>query len=201
MGALRDTQQLENTLVFFSADNGATREARAGLNQKPATAGNNAPFRGNKFSAFDGGMHVPMAMSWPGVIPKGQVMRQIGSHLDLLPTICKAAGAALPANRTLDGADALPMAVSGARSTHDAIYWSSGGQLAVRRGPWKLVKNGKTFDGTPAGNKPLEGDDALFLSNVEDDPGESKNLRHANATVADELETMAERWVQAVRER
>jgi len=63
------------------------------------------------------------------------------------------------------------------------------------------VKNGKTFDGTPAGNKPLEGDDALFLSNVEEDPGESKNLRHANATVVDELETMAERWLQAVRER
>jgi arylsulfatase A-like enzyme len=199
VGALRDAQLLDNTLIFFSADNGATREARAGLDQKPATAGNNAPFRGNKFSAFDGGMHVPMAMSWPGVIAKGQVLRQIGSHLDLLPTICKAAGAALPADRTLDGGDALPMAASGAPSTHDAIYWSSGGQLAVRRGAWKLVKNGKTFDGSPTGNKALEGDDALFLSNVEDDPGESKNLRHANATLADELETMAERWLASVK--
>jgi len=200
LGTLRDLRLENDTLVLFSADNGATREARAGLDGKPATAGNNAPFRGNKFSAFDGGMHVPMAMRWPGVIPKGQVIRELGSHLDLLPTICKTAGAALPANRTLDGFDALPLASSAGKSPHDAIYWSSGGQLAVRRGPWKLVRNGKTFDGTPDGDKALTGDDALFLSNVEQDPGESRNLRHENATVADELLTMAEQWAQRVKE-
>ncbi len=196
---LRELNLIENTLIFFSADNGATREARAGLNQKPATAGNNAPFRGNKFSAFDGGMHVPMVMSWPGVIPKGQVLRQIGNHVDLLPTISKAAGVPIPTDRTMDGFDALPMATAGAKSTHDAIYWSSGGQLAVRRGNWKLVKNGKVFDGTPDGAKPLEGDDALFLSNVDEDPSESKNLRHKNPAVADELLTMAERWQENVK--
>ena len=69
---LRELHLDDNTLVLFTADNGATREARAGLDGKPATAGNNAPFRGNKFSAFDGGMHVPMIMNWPGVIPKGE---------------------------------------------------------------------------------------------------------------------------------
>jgi len=200
LGALRELRLENDTLVLFSADNGATREARAGLDGKPATAGNNAPFRGNKFSAFDGGMHVPMAMRWPGVIPKGQVIRDLGSHLDLLPTICKTAGAALPGDRTLDGFDALPLAASGAKSKHDAIYWSSGGQLAVRRGPWKLVRNGKTFDGTPEGDKPLGGDDALFLSNLEHDPGESRNLRHENATVADELLTLVEQWTQRVKE-
>jgi arylsulfatase A-like enzyme len=200
MAALRETHALDDTLIFFTGDNGATREARAGLDQKPATAGNNAPFRGNKFSAFDGGMHVPMVMHWPGTIPKGQVRTQVGSHLDLLPTIAAAAGVALPADRTLDGFDALPMAASNAASRHEAIFWSSGGQLAVRRGNWKLVKNGKTFDGTPEGSKPLTGDDALFLSNLDNDPGESKNLRHEYPAVADELETLAERWLAAVRE-
>jgi arylsulfatase A-like enzyme len=200
LATLRELHLENDTLVLFSADNGATREARAGLDGKPATAGNNAPFRGNKFSAFDGGMHVPMVMRWPGVIPKAQVIGETGSHLDLMPTICKAAGAPLPANRTLDGADALPMAVSNAKSPHDAIYWSSGGQLAVRRGSWKLVRGGKTFDGTPDGNKPLTGDDAVFLSNLEQDPGESRNLRHENAAVADELLTLAEQWLKTVRE-
>ena len=200
MGALRDLRLLDDTLVFCSADNGATREARAGLDQKSATAGNNAPFRGNKFSAFDGGMHVPMVMSWPGVIPKGQVLQQVGSHLDLLPTIAKAAGVAAPNDRTLDGFDALPMAVAQAKSTHEAIFWSSGGQLAVRRGNWKLVKDGKTFDGTADGNKALTGDDALFLSNLDDDPGESKNLRHQYPAVADELDTLMAEWVKRVRE-
>src|SRR5262249_46869155 len=144
---LRELGLLENTLVMFTADNGATREARAGLNQQPATAGSNEPFRGSKFSAFDGGMHVPMIMHWPGVVPEANVVNEIGSHLDLLPTIATAAGAAFPAGRALDGFDALPLALSGARSQHDAIFWSQGGQLAVRRGPWKLVQNGKTYDG------------------------------------------------------
>lgn len=199
MRALREHHLVDNTLVFFTGDNGATREARAGLNQKPATAGKNAPFRGNKFSAFDGGMHVPMVMSWPGTIPRNQVLRQVGNHVDLLPTICTAAGVAVPTDRVIDGFDALPMAASGAQSKHDAIFWSSGGQLAVRRGSWKLVKNGKTFDGTPDGAKPLEGDDALFLSNVDDDPGESRNLRHQNPAMVDDLLTMAEKWLDDVK--
>jgi len=197
--ALRELRLLENTLVLFSADNGATREARAGLGGRPATAGNNAPFRGNKFSAFDGGMHVPMVMSWPGTIPKGQVLRQMGNHVDILPTLSKAAGVAAPNDRTLDGFDALPLAVSKARSNHDAIFWSSGGQLAVRRGQWKLVKDGKVFDGTPAGNQPLAGDDALFLSNLEDDPGESRNLRHQYPALVDELATIAQKWLEDVK--
>jgi arylsulfatase A-like enzyme len=201
MDAVAATGNSESTLVFFTADNGATREARAGLNGKPATAGNNTPFRGNKFSAFDGGMHVPMVMNWPGVIPAGQVREQIGSHLDLLPTICGTAEVPLPADRTMDGFDALPMAISGAPAAHDAIFWSSSGQLAVRRGKWKLVKNGRTFDGTPGGAKPLEGEDALFLSDVEQDPGESKNLRHEFPAVADELLTMAQKWLEDVKER
>jgi arylsulfatase A-like enzyme len=199
MRALREQHLIENTFVAFAADNGATREARAGLGQKPASAGNNAPFRGNKFSAFDGGMHVPMVMSWPGTIPKGQVLRQIGNHVDLLPTLCTAAGVPVPADRTMDGFDALPMAVSGAKSKHDAIFWSSGGQLSVRRGSWKLVNHGKVFDGTPAGEKALEGDDAVFLSNVDDDPGESKNLRHENPAMADELLTLAQKWLDDVK--
>src|SRR5205807_7079286 len=102
MRTLRELNLLDHTYVIFSADNGATREARAGLDGKPATAGNNAPFRGFKFSAFDGGMHVPMIMQWPGVIPKGKVVREVGSHLDLLPTIARAAGVSAPVDRTLD---------------------------------------------------------------------------------------------------
>ena len=201
MRTLREHRLVENTLVCFTGDNGATREARAGLGQKPATAGSNAPFRGNKFSAFDGGMHVPMIMSRPGAIPKGQVVKEVGSHLDLLPTICRAAGQELPADRTYDGFDALPMAAAAAKTRHDAIFWSSGGQLAVRRGNWKLVRNGKTFDGTPEGNRALEGDDALFLSNVDEDPGESKNLRHQYPNVLDELHTLTEKWAASVKLR
>ena len=194
---LRDLGIFDNTLIIFTGDNGATREARAGLDNKPATAGNNGPFRGSKFSAFDGGMHVPMVMHWPGMVARGKVAETVGNHVDLLPTITAAAGASLPRDRTYDGADALAAEYRG----HDAIYWSIGGQLAVRRGNWKLVKDGKTYDGTPEGNKSLTGDDALFLSNLADDPGEKVNLRHRHPEVADELLTMAQKWEVDVRRR
>jgi arylsulfatase A-like enzyme len=199
MALVRKLGLTDNTLVIFSADNGATREKRAGLNQEPAKAGNNHPFRGNKFSAFDGGMHVPAVMSWPGLIPAGQLIREIGCHVDLLPTIARIAGASVPAGRKLDGVDMLPLATSKAKSTHDAIFWSSTGQLAVRRGQWKLVQDGREYDGVS--NEPLQGDDALFLSNLEDDPGERRNRRHDEPALADELSTLAHRWLDEVKKK
>ncbi|MCL5743351.1 MAG: sulfatase-like hydrolase/transferase [Acidobacteria bacterium] len=196
MGTVKKLGLLENTLVFLGADNGATREPRAGLNQQPAKGGSNRPFRGNKASVFDGGMHVAGMMSWPGVIPSGQVIHEVGAHIDLLPTICKVAGAALPTDRTIDGRDILPVAASKAKSPHEALFWALGGQLAVRRGKWKLVKDGYEADGTPDGRKSLEGEDALFLTNLEEDPGESKNRRHDEPALTDELATLAQHWLE-----
>ena len=200
-GLLKRLGLSDNTLLIFSADNGATREKRAGLNQQPARAGNNAPFRGNKFSAFDGGMHPPAVMSWPGVIPSGQLIHEIACHIDLCPTICKAAGASMPSDRTIDGFDMLPVAASKSKSQHNAIFWSSAGQLAVRRNQWKLVENGKDYDGTEQGNQPLKGDDALFLSNLDEDPGERRNRRHDQPALTDELSSLAHRWLSGVSEK
>lgn len=195
---LQEYNLTDRTFVMFTADNGATREKRAGLNQQVPNAGHNGILRGYKFSAFDGGMHPPMIMNWPGVVPGGQVINDVGCHIDILPTVCKAAGVAVPGDRIIDGRDALPMATAHAKSPHDAIYWASNNQLAVRKGEWKLVKDGIVFDGTPEGSKPLTGDDALFLSNLEDDPGESHNLRHTHTELVDELETQASKWLEDV---
>ena len=99
----------------------------------------------------------------------------------------------------MDGFDALPLATSGATSAHDAIFWSIGGQLAVRRGNWKLVKTARRYDGTPEGDKPLTGDDAVFLSNLEEDPGESVNLRRKHPELVDDLMTSTQRWLAEVK--
>jgi len=169
------------------------------LNQQPAIAGNNGPFRGFKFSLFDGGMHVPALMSWPGVIPKEQTIEELAMTADILPAICHAAGVNVPQDRTIDGRDILPVAASRSRSPHGAIFWANGGQSAVRRGKWKLVINGITYDRTPDGRKPLQGEDALFLSDLEKDPGESHNLRRQNPQLVDELATIAQKWRQEVQ--
>jgi len=97
---------------------------------------------------------------------------------DIFPTICGLTGAELPTDRTIDGRDIWPVTTQGARSPHDYVAWAEGPQLAIRKGEWKLVLNGIVHDGTPAGNKPLTGDDAVFLSNLSSDPGEKTNLRH-----------------------
>jgi arylsulfatase A-like enzyme len=199
LSTLKQLGLRDNTFIHYQADNGATREARAGLNAQPAKAGSNGILKGNKFSVFDGGMHVPAIMSWPKVIPAGQKISEVGIAMDVLPTFCKAAGVALPTDRTFDGHDVLPMAAEKAKTPHDAIYWSSGGQLGTRQGQWKLVEGGKLFDGTPEGNKALTGDDALFLSDLSRDPGETKNLRREHPDLVDKLSTASHQWLSDVK--
>jgi arylsulfatase A-like enzyme len=192
--ALRRQGVLENTLIMFAGDNGATTEKRAGLDQNYAEAGSNGPYRGFKFSLFDGGMHVPAIMSWPGRIPPKQTNTEIVMSMDIVPTALDAAGVKLPSGYTLDGSSLLRVAAEGAKSPHPWLAWASGAQQAIRRGDWKLVVNGRVYGRSPDGNKPLEGDDALFLSNLANDPGETKNLRRAHPEIVDELSTLLGKW-------
>ena len=197
---LRRNGQLENTLIFFAADNGATREARAGLDQQSAHGGSNAPLRGFKFSLFDGGIRVPAILSWPAAVPAGRVTVEVGAHFDILPTVSKAAGVALPTGRTIDGRDMLPVVTMDAESPHETLFWASGGQQAARRGRWKLVLNGMTADGPRAAETRLVGDDAVFLSDIVDDPAESQNLRQRDPAVVEELTAAIKQWSEQVRQ-
>ncbi len=194
VAALERSGKRDNTVIFLLGDNGATTERRAGLNQKPATAGSNAPYRGYKFSTFDGGMHVPALVNWPGHVAGGRTINEILMTADILPTVCHLTGAQLPQDRTIDGRNIWPVLTKGAPSPHEFVAWSEGPQLAIRRGKWKLVLNGVTHDGTPEGNKPLQGDDAVFLSDLEQDPGEMRNLRHQHPELADQLQTLLYQW-------
>ncbi len=192
--ALSETGRLDDTLIFLVGDNGATTEKRAGLNQQYATAGDNGVYRGFKFSLFDGGMHVPAVMSWPARLRGGVRNREVVMSMEFCRP-CRAIGATASG---LDGSDILDVTAGTAKSPHEAIYWSQGGQLAVRRGRWKLVINGRTFDRSPEGSNPLPGDDAMFLSNLESDPQETKNLRRLHPNLADELATLAARWQESL---
>ncbi len=194
VAALERTGQRDRTLIFLIGDNGATTERRAGLNQEIATAGRNTPFRGFKFSAFDGGMHVPALVNWPGHIPAGRRIDQIVMTADILPTVVSLAGAKLPSDRTVDGRNIWPVLTENAPSPNPYVAWAQGPQLAIRKGKWKLVLNGVTYDGTPAGQKPLEGEDAVFLSDLDQDPGESRNLRRQHPEIVDELQTLLSEW-------
>jgi hypothetical protein len=121
----------ENTLVVFTSDNGGANYL--GLPQI------NKPFRGWKLTFFEGGIRVPYFMHWPKRIPAGAQLTAPVSHFDIYATAAAAAGAALPADRKMDGVDLSPFltgAVSG--RPHTSLFWRSGGYRVVRSGDWKL---------------------------------------------------------------
>jgi hypothetical protein len=71
--------------------------------------------------------------------------------------------------------------------------------VAVRRGKWKFIRNVIEADGTPRGQKPIGGEDALFLADLGEDPGERKNLRRVLPEMAHELDQAAAQWLEDVK--
>lgn len=122
----------QNTLIVFSSDNGAP--GYVGL------SGVNAPYRGWKLTLFEGGIRVPLMLSWPGRIAPGQDISAPVAHIDLMPTLAAAGKAALPANVAIDGVNLLPIMLDPAHATrpHETLFWQSGPYRVVRHGDWKL---------------------------------------------------------------
>ncbi len=184
----------ENTFIFFSADNGPSRETRNWLDGTPDPyyGGTTGRLRGHKSSLFDGGIREPAIMSWPGRIPAAQVISEVGVMMDIMPTFLSAAGAD-PSTYNLDGLDVLPMVADGQPSPHDAVFWEYGEQTALRRGDWKLVLNGVFRDNSPA-------PDPVHLANLAEDMGETTNLAEDQLDFASELKATAEQWRADIEE-
>lgn len=163
----------ENTMIILSSDNGAP--GYVGLPDL------NAPYRGWKLTLFEGGIRVPMFVSWPGKIPAGTRIDTPVAHIDLMPTIAAAAGAALPAGVEIDGQDILPEAMGTGVITRpdDAIFWQSGAYHVVRAGGWKLQVDGN------------QGKTWLF--DMASDPTEKKNLAATNTQKVAELQALLDR--------
>lgn len=89
-----------NTLVVFFGDNGG----------QAASGGSNLPLRGDKGDLYDGGIHTPAALRWPGVLPSGVTnCQQFVWVGDLFPTLCAAAGVAPLNTKPLDGVNVWPL--------------------------------------------------------------------------------------------
>lgn len=179
----------ERTLILFLSDHGHSTEERAGFG-----GGNAGPFRGAKFGLFEGGIRVPAIASLPGTIPEGEIRDALATSLDLFPTILDLAGAGdrAPVHPTAGRSLRPVLASADAPSPHESLVWRLGEQWAVREGDWKLVANGRDTDGSR-----LAGDDALFLANLADDPGERTNLAKARPEVVARLTAIREEWDRA----
>jgi arylsulfatase A-like enzyme len=174
----------ENTLVAFVSDNGPSPRIRD--NWDPSwpddlIIGSAGPFSGCKGGFREGGIRVPLILHWPARLRPGEYRRPV-SALDLYPTLCAVAGAALPVGDgalSLDGVDLLPF-LRGERSgdPHAKLYWRNDHKGAIREGDWKLLLEG---------SKP-----ALF--HLEHDPAEQHDLAAAEPATARRLHQAWRDW-------
>jgi arylsulfatase A-like enzyme len=135
--AIETGPRARETIVFFASDNGAD----------PRWGGSNAPLRGGKYEAYEGGIRSPAVLWWPGRVRPGESERLV-AHVDVLPTIAGLAGVALDPPRPLDGVDLWP-GLSGASTVErepvaPVAFGVEDGELgsfALVGERWKLVES------------------------------------------------------------
>lgn len=164
---LRSTGALENTLVFFLSDNGASAEimVRGDGHDPHAECGTgatflcigpgwsslaNTPFRRHKTWVHEGGISTPLIVSWPKGIPaRGEVRQAPGHVIDLVPTILETVGGKRPEKwkdtpvPPLPGKSLVSVFAKDGKVARDSLWWLHEGNRALRVGDWKIVAAGK----------------------------------------------------------
>jgi arylsulfatase A-like enzyme len=128
--AVRRAGRENDTLIFFTSDNGA-----------PAM-GSNGSLRGHKGTVWEGGHRVPAVAYWPGQIKAGE-SDVTGITLDLFPTFVEVADAS-KGDRKLDGTSLLSHLTKGTPVAERTLFWGHAQQRAMRQGKWKLVMQPKS---------------------------------------------------------
>lgn len=170
--AVNHAEISERTLVFFFSDNGAIG------------AGSNKPFRGGKFSHYEGGHRVPAIAWWPGKIKANSKTNALTVGMDLLPTFAELANLQIPAARQLDGISIRSLLLDQASLPHRQVFFGYEPKLgtALRDGSWKLILK--------AGNSQLY--------DLRNDIGESKNIASEQPERTKMMVTAIESWKQNV---
>jgi arylsulfatase A len=176
----------ERTIIIFQSDNGHSTEERAHFG-----GGRANPYRGAKFSLFEGGIRLPAVISWPGHLPQKEVRDQVVHACDWLPTLAELTKVPRPSVH-LDGrsiTSVLHDAQSPGPHIDHPLHWQVGVGLkadwAVRDGDWKLIGNTRDTTNSDQQAQRIEN----FLVNLKDDPGETTNLIDKYPRIADRLRT------------
>jgi arylsulfatase A-like enzyme len=203
LDALKETGVEQNTLVIFSSDNGP--EWTGPENRKTTGAGygeyysigQTGGLRGRKRSLFEGGIRVPFIVRWPGHAPAGvKNEKTVLAAVDLLPTLCAAAGVKLPGEYRGDGENLIDAFHGMGVSRTRPIFWEWRGtrtepdwwpRLAVREGDWKLAM---TYDA-----KRVE------LHQLIHDRAESKDIAKDHPDLVERLSKLALEWKSTLPEK
>jgi arylsulfatase len=203
---LRAMNALENTLIFFLSDNGASAEimVRDDGHDPSAPPGSaatylclgpgwsttaNTPFRRHKTWVHEGGIATPLIVHWPaGIRTPGQLRHNAGHVIDLVPTILEAVG-----GKRLEtwndspvppppGKSLLPALTKDLSVSHDDLWWCHEGNRAIRVDDWKLV---------------AAHGDSWELYDLGEDRNETNNLA---ARHPDKVRQLEQRWEQRAAE-
>lgn len=157
-----------NTVVFFLNDNGGAT----------TNFSDNGVYRGMKGSKWEGGVRVPFAVRWPGVIEPGTSYDEPIISLDLAATMVMAGGGDV--DESLDGVD-LKAFLTGANTDqpHEMLFWRRGPAAAVRWMDWKLIR--------------VTGSE-MMLFNLARDVGETTNVAADHSVVVDRLVDALAEW-------
>lgn len=174
MALLKELHLDDNTVVFFTSDNGPQGQAW----QRVADFfEGKANLRGYKGTFYEGGIRVPLLVRWPGKIRPGSTSDHACAFWDMLPTFVDLAGAKSP-DRT-DGISIVPTLLGrDSQRPHDFLYWeyphANGFEQALRQGDWKLVI-------PPGKGKAAE------LFNLKSDPSEATNVAEQNREIVNKM--------------
>lgn len=174
LDTLRRLDLAENTLVWFTSDNGPWLTFKD-------HGGSAGPLKDGKGTTWEGGMREPTLAWWPGTIPSGTVSAELGSTMDIYATSIALAGGSLPADRPIDGVDlSAALQGTGPSPRKDVQYYRGTRLMAFRRGPWKAhfwTQESYT------GNNALVEHDTPLLYNLEVDPGEQWDVAEEHPDV------------------
>ncbi|MCB1120478.1 MAG: arylsulfatase [Verrucomicrobiae bacterium] len=181
ISTLEENGLRENTLVVLSSDNGPVLfdgywdgAIERNGDHKPA-----GPWRGGKYSRWEGGTRMPFIVSWPGRIKPG-ISDALVSQVDLFASIAALIGKPMPRGSSKDSQNVLEALLGNAESGRDYQIEEALGELAIRKGNWKFIPPGGSgavrhrlgIDANENTPVPPGG----FLFHLTEDPGETNNL-------------------------
>lgn len=182
LDALKEQALDEDTIIVFLSDNGGARN----------NGSDNGPLRGLKGDLFEGGVRVPFAIRWKGVIPEGNSYKNPVSSLDIMATIVAQTNVKINPERPLDGVDLIPFLTGKNNGApHEYLFWRKWEQnaMAIRHGNYKLVANKKQDQEPPE------------LFDLSTDISESKNLKSEKLKISKDLQKEWNNWNKELKER